>query len=559
MNLDLWSFASDLERKAGLGWDIYEVSQPPTPLQEQDELSHITDEWLANLYDGAKMEHFEMDESILQGVPQWDESSWGPTQIPSVLIQPEKWADAHVALPDIFVDSSKKPKLELTAAEEGLFKRKMNYNLSEIANYFTQNYSFGELNNRLAFYQSPCWKLLTKENARRVISRLLAKADRRVAAHLDSRNLDEICNCILRSGRITRCSNIPRPDPHMLCCRDKLYLWPENSIAAPCEEDLRISCIDVEAREICHCETPYFDYFLGTVVGDDNDLATLILEVIGVILTGYPVKNFFVFEGVPNSGKSQLARFLEDILGETSYFAVESVNQLTGNWLTGMLPGKLLCVCSDVPNKPLKPNAVGLIKQLTGDDPIYGEKKYEQPFVFFNTAKLLFLSNFSLRLIDGNSDSALEQRLIRIPFLHSVPVENQIPSLHERLRDEAGGIIWRTLQALDAWEARGCIFTKTQYGQEDFLPPLPPTNEERVRNFVENECVLSPEETATSAALYRRFQRFETYTLVANVKPMNVRIFGRTLSSLGLPIQKEDTASDRGYRGIGLLDQISSG
>ena len=221
-----------------------------------------------------------------------------------------------------------------------------------------------------------------------------------------------------------------------------------------------------------------------------------------------------------------------------------------------MLPGKLLCVCSDVPNIPLKPNTVGLIKRLTGDDPIYGVIKYGQPFVFFNTAKLLFLSNFTLRLEEDQSDAAMEQRLVRVPFLHSVPQEEQIPFLYERLRDETGGIIWRALQALANWEARGCVFTKVDCDLNNPLPSLPPTDRERVRRFVEEKCVLCEAATVTTSALYSRFQEFETYN--RNCKPIDVRVFGRILSSLGLPIRKDDKSKSRGYRGIGLLDQISS-
>ena len=261
----------------------------------------------------------------------WDESLEFPARIPTVLTQPKKWTGAQVDLPNIFADFSKGPKLALTAAAGGVLKQRMSYNLAEITNFLTKNYSFGKFKNCLALYLSPNWKLLTKEDAREEIYVLIAKADKRVADHLDSQNLDEIRNRILRSREIIRCSYFPHHDPHMLCCRDKLYLWPEDSIAEPCKENLCISYIDVWASEIRPCATPYFDRFLSTIAGDDDDLVTLILEVIGVISTGYPVKNFFVFEGVPNSGKSQIARFLENIVGETSYFAVSGINQLAGD------------------------------------------------------------------------------------------------------------------------------------------------------------------------------------------------------------------------------------
>lgn len=553
--MDLWSFADSLLDNGTYDWDTSEkVSQPTSPEQQ---VKIDLNKWIAKLYSSEQPAHFEVYESTLQGVPSWDALSDGFSEIPTALIPPEKWDSSQIPIPNLFADRKKEVKMTLTDATEGIFRQKTSYNLSEIVKFLSKKYKFGEFSEHFAFYDPPCWRILSKESALDLISQLIARENRQIADHLDSRNLDEIRKRILRSGRIVRCANFPHPDPHVLCCRDKMYRWPVRAILTPQAEDMRISYLDVSAEEINPCATPYFNQFLNSLAGDDNDLATLILEIIGVIITGYPVKNFFVFEGVPNSGKSQLARFLESVLGKTSYFAVSGVNQLSGNWLTGKLPGKLLCVCSDIPNETLKASAVGLIKQLTGDDPIYGEVKYEQPFVFFNSAKLLFLSNFPLRLKGSQTDPALQQRLVRVPFLHSVPPEAQIPSLHKKLMDEAGGIIWQALQALEDWEDKGCVFSKVDYDLNFSLPSLSSTREERVRHFVDQECELAPEAVTTVAALYERFQEFEAYNLVTSPEPMYARVFGRVLSALDLPIQKDDTARERRRRGIRLSSRIS--
>lgn len=184
--------------------------------------------------------------------------------------------------------------------------------------------------------------------------------------------------------------------------------------------EFRFSHLEVTAQEIDPQCTPHFDQFLDFVTQGDPYLEQLILEVIGVIITGYPTKNLFLFQGVRDSGKSLLSNLLRHILGASSCFAVNGINQLSDRWLTGMLPGKLLCICGDVPDKPLSPSAIGILKQLTGSDAIYAERKCENPFMFYNSAKLLFLSNFPLQ-IRGQQDSALIQRCIRIPFQNSVP------------------------------------------------------------------------------------------------------------------------------------------
>ena len=218
-----------------------------------------------------------------------------------------------------------------------------------------------------------------------------------------------------------------------------------------------------------------------------------------------------------------------------------------------MLPGKLLCLCSDVPDKPLSANVVGLIKQLTGDDPIHGEIKYKSPFVFQNTAKLLFLSNFPLRIAGGRQDAAILQRLVRVPFRHSVPQDKQIPKLYEHLLDEAGGIIWQALQALADMEERGGGFTEIEADQDECIS-LVQTEEDRVRAFVRNACCLEPGARTPVQELYTAFLDFESSQRGEAV--ILAAVFGKILSRLGLPVKPYRTAESRGYEGIRLRGNI---
>lgn len=91
--------------------------------------------------------------------------------------------------------------------------------------------------------------------------------------------------------------------------------------------------------------------------------------------------------GESGTGKSQLSNFLRNLLENDACFALNDISQLGERWTTGSLLGKLLCICGDVPNAPLTSKAIGTIKQLTGDDLIRGEFKYQNAFTFENTAK----------------------------------------------------------------------------------------------------------------------------------------------------------------------------
>lgn len=461
-----------------------------------------------------------------------------------------KWTGS-VPLPKIFTSESA-PKPRLTNAENGLFRQLIDLNLSEIASFLVEKYQFAAIGKKLAIFRGPDWEILSSDDYQREVFSYITKASPEFSGFLNSRYLDEIIRHILRDPKTPQLREIPAADPHTLCCSDQLYVWPEGRRFEASSRDLRFSHLEVASTEIGPVPTPYFDDFLRTVAEDDENLYTLILEVIGVIVTGYPCKNFFVFEGVPSSGKSQLARFLRGILGKTSCYSVNGVNELAGRWTTGMLPGKLLCLCSDVPDKPLSANVVGLIKQLTGDDPIQGEKKYENPFVFENMAKLLFLSNFSLRIAGGRQDAAILQRLVLVPFRHSIPQERQIPKLYEHLLDEAGGIIWQALLALEDMEKRGDGFTEIGVDLGE-AASFTPSMESRIRTFVAEKCCFDPNARTSVQKLYAAFLAYDGSL---EEPSLSSATFGKILSQLGLPIKPYRTAEARGYEGIHLREDI---
>ena len=432
-----------------------------------------------------------------------------------------------------------------------MYRKKGNRNLSEIAEFLIDSFEFLLIGGKLAFYTPPNWTILTSNSAKRQVLLLIEDSCKEIGSYLLSGQLEELVKKISLSPRVKALPEIPYPDHHQLCCKDGIYCWPDHSIFPLRSKDLRFSHLEVFARDIAPRKTPIFDRFLDTVAQDDCNLRQRILEVIGVILTGIPCKNFFVFEGVSDSGKSQLSRFLQDVLGDTACFAINGVNQLGNRWTSGMLPGKLLCVCSDVPDKPLDSDTVGAIKQLTGDDPIYGEIKFQSPFVFKNTAKLLFLTNFSLRITGNAQDPALLKRMVCIPFRHAVPESQQIPNLHELLLNEAGGIIWKALQAAEEFEDQNYIFTPLDCDTDDNVLILVPSVVDQIRNFVTSCCELDSAAYTVTAELHRAFLRFIEADNSSSQK-IKSNDFGRKLQSLGFPILPDRIGGARVYRGIKL-------
>ena len=151
--------------------------------------------------------------------------------------------------------------------------------------------------------------------------------------------------------------------------------------------------------------------------------------------------------------------FLRDVLGTSACVALNDISQLGEKWTPGSLFGKLLCVCGDMPDAPLNSKTIGAIKQLTGDDLIRGEFKYKNAFMFENTAKLLFVSNYPLRIPNPGRERALLDRLVDIPCQNPVEKQMQIPNLHKLLYEERGCITYQAMEALAMLDARNGVFT----------------------------------------------------------------------------------------------------
>lgn len=504
-------------------------------------------------------EVFEGITSTCRGIKSWQTDYEFPQlELASSCTAISKWGGG-VEIPALFCNPEPRRRqqpLRLTDAANGLLRQKTEQNLTEIAKHLLNNHAFAEVDGQLALFRSPCWQLLSPRQVPRVLSALLAHED--IVSFLSPFQLTEIAARILNASETLHLNQLPTIDPHILCCRDRLFCWPENTTFPPRSQDLRFGHLEVYSTAIAPCHTPYFDTFLAHTTQGEEALRQLILEVIGVIITGYPCKNFFVFEGTPDSGKSQLGRFLKGVLGDTSCFAVNEIGHLGDRWTTGMLPGKLLCVCSDVPDKPLQSKTVATIKQLTGDDPIRGEQKYQSPFVFQNTAKLLFLSNFPLRTSGVTTDSGFMRRQVRVPFCYCVPLEMQIPHLYNHLLEEAGGIIWLSLQALEAFEARNARFTSIEdtKAASHMLPKE--TAEARFLAFVSERCRLNPDASISAADFFAAYHSFEAQHY-PSAKPISHTYFGKLVKAwLNSDEDLWRTSKTRGYSGIELRSNLEN-
>ncbi|MDR0905412.1 MAG: DUF5906 domain-containing protein, partial [Oscillospiraceae bacterium] len=264
---------------------------------------------------------------------------------------------------------------------------------------------------------------------------------------------------------------------------------------------------------------------------------------IGVVISGYNPKKFFVLLGAKNSGKSQFLILLSLFVGVICTMSVNDVNDFGSNkFLAGELVGKKLCICADLPRNILSDKALAILKQLTGGDMLQGERKYRDPFFFHNEASLVIGANHAIS--HSHYDDAFDSRMITVPFLRSVPQSEQIPNISARLIEEAGYIIFHACEALRELVGRNFEFTvvDADYWTNDTI-----IGGDLIADFIEAECVLDTEANTSTRELFERFGEF-----CGGTSSMPVTIFARKLSQV-YGFETWRTNEKRGFRGIRLV------
>ena len=163
---------------------------------------------------------------------------------------------------------------------------------------------------------------------------------------------------------------------------------------------------------------PVFEQFLRDITGGDISIIARIWEIIGYCLTpDIQGKVMFVFQGVPNSGKSLLSDLISSFFPPNKVSALD-IHALRQQFAMSELEGKALCISPDLPNAPLDTASVSNIKKLTGRDVVSADKKYSARKQFKFTGKIIAVTNYPL--LTTRRDDAFQERIVAVPFLYSV-------------------------------------------------------------------------------------------------------------------------------------------
>lgn len=395
--------------------------------------------------------------------------------------------------------------------------------ISDLCNHIIDIIPLMEVDNALYFLDGFVWRPIGPEELTR---KLRSTNIRELLAPLSTRELSELYHKLRTDPRIFREPADVHTNQDIIVGNDGVFDLLTGSPRNGRPEDYIFAPNDFSVYQLGHGSGPHFESYIDSLCNGDTTIRQLLLEVIGVTISGYLIKAFFLLLGETNTGKSQITSLCQKLVGKQNTFAIGSLNDLSGTYTLGSLVGKKLCICADAPKEILSNKTIGIVNQLTGKDPVLAEQKYKQPFSYINQAKLLFASNHPLQLPNMLDNRAFSGRIVTVPFFNSIPREDWINDLEYLLYEERNYIVGQAIEALLALKARNFTFTKVNArGCESVAVPESLNNS--VELFVETCCVFDKDSLVQTQELFESYCFFcEDNGQASLVKP----IFARTLS-----------------------------
>lgn len=235
------------------------------------------------------------------------------------------------------------------------------------------------------------------------------------------------------------------PDMKLLPASPDYY----STIQIPCD------WVDIPAP------TPVFDKFMVDLTEGNTEIETLLLQFMGACLSnikGWRLKKALFMVGKGDTGKSQLKRLTERLLGKDNYSGID-LKELEARFGTGNIYGKRLAGSADMSFVSVA--ELKTFKKCTGGDSLFAEFKGQNSFVFVYNGLLWFCMN-QLPKFGGDNGEWVYNRIMQVVCDNVIPPEKQDKHLLDKMYAEREGIVHKAVIALNQVILNGYEFSEPE-------------------------------------------------------------------------------------------------
>ena len=190
--------------------------------------------------------------------------------------------------------------------------------------------------------------------------------------------------------------------------------------------------------------TPVFDKFLDDFTGGDLEKRKFLLQYMAVCISnikGYRFKTALFMVGPGNTGKSQLKKLTEMLIGSENCASV-SISELEERFGTANLYNKRLVGDSDMSFMSVR--ELKIFKQVTGGDSISVEFKCRMPFNYTYNGLMWFCMN-ELPRFSGDRGAWVYDRIVIYNANNIIPENKRDTRLLDKMYSERESIIAKYL------------------------------------------------------------------------------------------------------------------
>jgi putative DNA primase/helicase len=302
--------------------------------------------------------------------------------------------------------------------------------------------------------------------------------------------------------------------------------------------------------------------FLMSIMGGNENLVQYLQRAIGYSLTGNVREQvMFILHGNGANGKSTFLNTIQSLLGEyalqmDSETITSRQQTKIANDIARLRGARFVATSETGEGRRLDENKV---KQMTGDDVLVGEFKFQEQFEFRPTHKIWLATNHLPRV--KGTDHAIWRRLPLIPFSQtfwnpekgeSGPDELRMDkTLSEKLQSEAVGILTWAITGCLNWKNQGLGWPAEVMQATDAYR----STQDTLQVFLDEECFFGEKAQVKMSTLYGAYTAWASES---GERPMSKKELGQRLEERGFrPERGSGNAPIR--RGIGILAPQASG
>ncbi|MEM3859397.1 MAG: phage/plasmid primase, P4 family [Candidatus Micrarchaeaceae archaeon] len=204
---------------------------------------------------------------------------------------------------------------------------------------------------------------------------------------------------------------------------------------------------------------------------------------------GYPAQRAMMLVGDGGNGKSVFISLIEALMGRNNRSAVCLQEFAEDKFSKADLFGKPSNLYADLPERDLK--SVGVLKMLTGEDPIRAQEKHVKPFTFTNVAKLTFSCNKVPRVPEDTEGFFRRWIIVEFPYTFEGSAKEDKELKNRLINDqtEISGFLNWALEGLQRLRASGWRFSYSKTVneiREDYLVRSDPYKAFKMHCIIEN-------------------------------------------------------------------------